>query len=127
MAADHRTPSAAQTHRTIMVAGSRSVRDANTVNHVLDHTFRPGDRLIHGAAAGADSLAGAWAAVYGVPTLEFRPEYGLHGKAAPHVRNDAMLDRADLVVVFWDSKSKGTESVIDKARKRGIPLVVTNL
>jgi len=51
----------------------------------------------------------------------FLPEYDRYGKAAPIVRNKAIVDYSDKVIVFWDGSSKGTLSVIKYAEKIGKP------
>lgn len=80
--------------------------------------------IIHGGGRGADEQAGKLATEFGIPAQSFPPDYDSFGKAAPHVRNDEMLKHADRVLAFWDGKSRGTKSVIDKAEKRGIPVEV---
>ena len=82
--------------------------------------LRP-DLIIHGGAKGADSVAHEIAHELGIRTRVSVPDYALHGPAAPHVRNDRMLSECDFVLAFWDGKSPGTKSVIDKARRRKIP------
>jgi hypothetical protein len=107
----------------VLVCGSRSWTDEAAICHRL--TSLPSDTyLIHGGADGADSIAATAAALLGVPQLVCIPDYETHGKRAPHVRNDAMLDEADLVIAFWDGESRGTKSVIGKARQLGIPIEV---
>jgi hypothetical protein len=49
-------------------------------------------------------------------------------KAAGPIRNRRMLDRRpDLVLAFWDGKSRGTKDTMDEARRRGIPVVDAGL
>jgi hypothetical protein len=116
----------------ILVTGSRSwpLDEWPKIYDVLDRIFLALNRredfwLCHGAAEGADTTAGDWAVTRGVEAImEFPPDYATHGKRAPHVRNDLMLDLCDYVVAFWDGKSRGTKSVIDKAIERGLPFEV---
>jgi hypothetical protein len=110
-----------------MVTGSRSwpadewPKVFDVLDALLDERGAP-LVILHGAAEGPDSWADEWATdVWGDVTAEaFPPDYDSYGKRAPHVRNDEMLRLADYVVAFWDGKSRGTKSVIDKAAKRGI-------
>ena len=80
--------------------------------------------IFHGGAAGADRHVSAACVELGLDCYAFPARYDEHGKAAPHVRNDQMLAQADRVIAFWDGKSRGTKSVIDKARKRGLEVEV---
>ncbi len=115
----------------VMVTGSRDwpAGEWAKIYDVLDGLLDRCDEefiLLHGAAAGPDSWADEWAAdAWGnISVKRFPPDYEAHGKRATHVRNDEMLKEADLVVAFWDGKSRGTKSVIDKAVKRGIAFEV---
>lgn len=119
---------------TIMVTGSRDwpVDEWAAIYDVLDRLANRAAEhndtlyIVHGAAAGPDSLADEWASDtwHEVEVEDFPPDYETHGKRAPHVRNDVMLslvqDDQGTVIAFWDGKSRGTKSVIDKAIKRGL-------
>ncbi len=83
---------------------------------------RRGDTIISGGARGVDSLAAAYARANGLALVEHFPDYRHYGKAAPHVRNKMIVADADRVVAFWDSKSRGTKSTVEYARKHGKPV-----
>ena len=53
----------------------------------------------------------------------FLPEWKKYGRAAGPVRNKEMVNSADLVIAFWDGKSKGTKSLIKYAEKIGKELI----
>lgn len=107
-------------NKAVAVAGSRSIRSCTALTRRLAE-LQPA-QLISGGAAGADTLAATWARAHGVPLLELRPDYALHGPtAAPHVRNAEIVRRADLVLVVWDGRSKGTLSALRAARRLGKP------
>lgn len=116
--------------RTIMVCGSRGWTDETTIRVVLaaerhENVWSWPTVLIHGAADGADMLAAKIALSMGYDVRAFPPNYKANGSAAPHVRNDEMLQQAPArVYAFWDGKSRGTQSVIDKAAKLGIRCTV---
>ena len=78
-----------------------------------------GDVIVTGGARGADTLAAAEARRRGFAVVEFRPDYARYGRAAPHVRNGEIVANCDRLVAFWDGKSRGTKSTIDKARRDG--------
>lgn len=73
-----------------LVCGGRDYANAERVNAVLDE-LAP-DLVIHGAARGADSLAGAWARSRGIPAIDFPANWHIHGKRAGMVRNQSMAD-----------------------------------
>jgi len=112
----------------VMVTGSRGWTDHETIFDTLTRLFdRAAERaeefvLMHGGAEGADTIAHEWGAEM-FPDVEirvFRPRKDRPSPQRFHERNDAMLYDADYVLAFWDGKSRGTKSVIDKAIKRGL-------
>ena len=107
----------------VLVCGSRTWKDTAPVWARL-RDLNPDDMILEGGADGADLIAAVAASKLGLDRRTFRPDYGLYGAKAPHIRNDTMLDLADRVIAFWDGKSRGTRSVIRKAKTRGIPVEV---
>ncbi|MFD1469890.1 SLOG family protein [Hymenobacter caeli] len=75
--------------------------------------------LVSGGAAGADTMGAEWARANGVPLRVLRPDYCAHGPAAPHVRNAEIVAAADVVLVVWDGKSRGTLSAARAAARLG--------
>lgn len=80
---------------------------------------------IHGAARGADSLAGREAKLRGIPVVEYPANWKQHGRAAGPIRNRLMLSdgRPDLVLAFHSDidRSKGTKDMLIQARRAGVP------
>ncbi|MDJ0367334.1 SLOG family protein [Hymenobacter sp. H14-R3] len=75
--------------------------------------------VVSGGAAGPDTLGAEWARANGVSLRVLRPDYRTHGPAAPHVRNAAIVAFADVVLVVWDGKSRGTLSTARAAARLG--------
>lgn len=75
--------------------------------------------IISGGALGIDTCAAEYARARGLRLVEIRPNYAQYGKGAPLRRNTEIVDRADLVLAFWDGHSSGTGDSIRKARARG--------
>ena len=103
----------------VLVCGGREYRDRGTVFAALDalDAKYPVTVVIHGAATGADTLAGLWAKARKKEVLDF-PMDKDHGD--PHYegrrRNGRMLfeGRPDCVVAF--SGGNGTAHMIGLAR-----------
>ena len=75
---------------------------------------------VHGGAAGFDSQVSALAARLGIPQEVVRPD-ARQGKAAPFIRNRAVVDGADILVALYDGrKSGGTAYTVDYARRRRV-------
>jgi len=110
---------------TVLVCGSRGWDSYSSIRDYLAAFVDRGCvSIIHGAANGADAFAGTACVELGLTCYAFPPDYEAFGKDAPHVRNDEMLKHADRVAAFWDGESRGTKSVIEKARKLGLEVEV---
>jgi hypothetical protein len=77
--------------------------------------------IISGGAKGADSLARQYAEMLNIPIVEHLPEYAKHGRRAPLVRNELIIQGSDQVIAFWDGKSTGTMHSIGLAKKHNKP------
>lgn len=84
--------------------------------------------VIHGAAAGADSMAGLAADRHGVACEDYPADWETFGKAAGPIRNQRMLDEAkpEVVVAFTNDlpSSRGTADMVGRAKAAGIPVYV---
>lgn len=80
--------------------------------------------IVSGGARGVDTSAREYANTNGIPLKEFLPDYSKHGKGAPLIRNIDIINYADVVLAFWDGKSRGTKFVIDNCKKMGKPVKV---
>lgn len=115
---------AANRRECMLICGSRDWSQTVLLKERIASLDKQRTTIIHGGARGADEQTGKLAAQLGIPAQSYPPDYESFGTSAPHVRNDEMLKHADRVLAFWDGKSRGTKSVIDKARKLGIPTEV---
>jgi hypothetical protein len=109
----------------VLVCGGRDYNNAKSVFEGLDmlHSYRTISAIIHGAARGADRLAGEWARTRNILTTEFPADWDHHGRSAGPIRNQRMLDEGlpDLVAAF--PGGAGTEDMITRARAAGIKVI----
>lgn len=109
----------------VLVTGGRDYQDREQLFATLDkiHAKKPITVVIHGDAAGADSLAREWATANGVAELPFAADWNKHYGRAGNVRNAIMLrfGRPDLVVAF--PGRNGTADMKFKAREAGVKVV----
>lgn len=81
--------------------------------------------ILTGGAKGADSMAHEIAGELGFMRKVMPADWAQYGKRAGYLRNIAMLDEGpELVIAFWDGKSKGTLHTINEAEKRGIKVEI---
>ena len=109
----------------VAVVGSRSLRVDDLGKFLPEGVTE----IVSGGAKGVDASAREYAQANGITLTEFLPDYRRYGRGAPLRRNIAIIEYADLVLAFWDGKSRGTKYVIDQCRERGVPVTVqvTNL
>lgn len=104
----------------VAVIGSRELQ----VNHLEDYLPDHVTEIVSGGARGIDTCAKSYALRHGLKLTEFLPEYAKYGRGAPLRRNITIIKHADLVLAFWDGKSRGTKFVIDNCKQRNIPVAV---
>lgn len=80
--------------------------------------------IVSGGARGADKLGEVIAKDEGLPVKLFEADWDAHGKSAGYIRNSEMADYGDILLAFWDGKSKGTKHMIDLATKKGLKIKV---
>lgn len=118
----------------LIVAGCRDFEDADLVYRELDRSrakLRSGggdlDCVVSGCASGVDTIALCWAEHHGVPVVRYPADWATHGRRAGPLRNAVMARNADGLLAIWDGRSRGTRSMIDEARKAGLPVRVVEI
>jgi len=82
------------------------------------------NEIISGGARGADKVGKQYALNCGLIYIEFPAEWNKHGKSAGFIRNQQIVNACDVVLAFWDGKSKGTENTIALAKKAKKPTFI---
>ena len=112
----------------ILITGGRDFADAKLLNAALDrlHSEAPITCVIHGAAKGADTLAGQWANANPIEEIACPADWKQHGRAAGPIRNKFMLEehQPDLVVAF--SGGRGTANMVGLAEKSGTKVLIAD-
>jgi hypothetical protein len=110
---------------TILCCGSRTWYNIKLIQETL--IKYPNDSLvIHGNAAGADQLSGAVAKQLGMKVKVYPANWKEYGRVAGFLRSIQMLDKEEpnLVIAFWDGRSKGTAHTIKEADNRVIDTLI---
>lgn len=110
-----------------IVAGSRygEITVSHLVPPVLDklHKKHQFTCILSGNCRNSPDMDGAkWAETQGIP-VDFYPADWSLGRGAGIMRNAEMADNADVLVAFWDGKSRGTLHMIETARKKPLAWV----
>ena len=101
------------------IVGSRSFTNYKKFEQVLDKYFenKNVNMIVSGGARGVDSMAARYAKEHKISLTEYLPEWDRYGKRAGFLRNTTIVENSDLVIAFWDGRSRGTLDDIKKARK----------
>lgn len=112
----------------VIVAGSRDFSDYQFMVKKLDFLLSRKSHekicIISGGARGADSLGERYARENNLKLKVFPADWNTFGRKAGYIRNEQMADNADALVAFWDGQSKGTQHMINIAKRRGLSVRV---
>ena len=111
--------------KKVIIAGGRDFQDEDLFTWAFLEHCKPGDHIVHGMCpTGADRMAELFGNKYGYSIHRFEADWNTHGKAAGPIRNKQMAQYADVLVAFWDGKSRGTKSMIEQALEHGLEVHV---
>ena len=110
----------------VIVAGSRTFIDYGLVRDILNGLREHNNMgtIISGHARGADMLGEKYAIDYKLLLEVYPAEWDKHGNKAGFIRNEQMAKEGDLLVAFWDGKSKGTQHTIRIAKQLHKPCLI---
>lgn len=108
----------------VLACGSRGWTDENIVRNALAH-YGAGDVLIHGCAAGADTVAGVVGRELGMTIEEYPADWKKLGRRAGPIRNERMLreGKPDVGLAF-DLGTPGTADMVRRMLKAGVSVTV---
>lgn len=102
----------------VIIAGSRGF-DGNPKEYYprIDKIIRRHEEveIVSGTARGADKWGETYALSKGHKIKKFPAEWDLYGKSAGYLRNKAMAEYADALILFWDGESRGSKHMLDIA------------
>ena len=100
----------------VAVIGSRNL----TVDNIEEYLPCGTTEIVSGGARGIDACAREFAMSKGLKFTEYLPDYKKYGSyAAPLKRNLQIIEYSDIIIAFWDGRSKGTKFVIENCKKTG--------
>jgi hypothetical protein len=112
----------------VIIAGSRDFDDYNGLCKYCDHVLQNQKEIeiVSGTAKGADQLGEKYATERGYAIKKFPADWDKHGRSAGYIRNEEMAKYADALIAFWNGNSKGTEHMINLAKKYNLKIKVRN-
>lgn len=115
--------------KRVIIAGCRDYTNYDEARGFIEYcieTFQVKGTLVllSGRCRGADQLGERFAKENGWTIEQYPAEWKKYGRAAGPIRNKKMIDECDVVICFWNGKSKGTGSLIQYAKEAGKLLAV---
>lgn len=110
----------------VIIAGSRDFTNINIMQRSCDDILADINvtEIVSGTARGADTTGEIYANLRNIPVKSFPADWNTHGKSAGYIRNAEMADYADMLIAFWDGKSRGTKHMIDLAKSNGLKVEI---
>ncbi len=102
----------------IAVVGSRDYFPLSDVDDYIN-SLPLDTTIVSGNAKGVDQRAEQAARKRGMEVISLPADWANLGPGAGIIRNRKIVDLADVVVAFWDLKSRGTADTIQVADKHG--------
>lgn len=110
--------------KRVVIAGCRDYNNYDEAKQYIDFCLvdikKENDIIIvSGCASGADAIGERYAEENGLKVEKYPADWTKYGRSAGPKRNEQMAQISDLVICFWDEKSRGTKSMIEYAKKYG--------
>lgn len=116
----------------IVVAGCRDYDNYKEAKEFIDACLvqlkkKNTPIFLSGGCKGADRLGERYAMENGFEIQYYPALWEKYGRAAGPIRNEQMAQACDLVICFWDGKSRGTASMIRLAEQYGKPVHIKKI
>ncbi|MCW8982838.1 MAG: DUF2493 domain-containing protein [Gammaproteobacteria bacterium] len=106
----------------VIIAGSRQIEDARALQETIDAAGWEIDEVVSGACRGVDVMGEEWAHSQGIAVKQFHADWVAHGREAGALRNRAMAEYADGLILLWDGQSQGATCMLREANRAGIKI-----
>ena len=80
--------------------------------------------IISGNARGADKLGERYAKEHNYKCYIMPADWNKYGMRAGYLRNADMANQGHALIAFWDGKSKGTNNMIQEAKKANLNIKI---
>ena len=115
----------------IIIAGGRDFNNYELLKErclaIIDSfIFKDDIKIVCGKARGADTIGENFAKEFNYQILEYPADWHKYGRSAGYIRNEEMAKVSQVLIAFWDGKSKGTKHMINLAKKYNLEIHIIN-
>lgn len=113
----------------LIIAGGRDIDEMEAYVLLVHHLRGPArvlstyTEIVSGGAKGVDAAGESFAEFYQVPVKRFPADWNQYGAAAGPIRNREMSLYADVLLLIWDGKSRGSANMKRQMQRLGKPVV----
>ena len=107
-----------------IIAGPRWICDFQLIKIAIHESNFDITEVVTGDAKGVDWLGAYWGYLNNLPVKHFPAKWEFYGTAAGPIRNKLMADYADALIAVWDEISRGTNNMINTARKLELQIYI---
>ena len=111
----------------VIIAGGRDFSNYKILKQTCDNILQNLTKIeiVSGAHyKGADKLGEQYAKERNYQLAKFPANWNTYGRAAGPKRNKQMANYADVLIAFWDGKSKGTSNMINEAKRANLSVTI---
>lgn len=111
--------------KKVIIAGGRDYNDYHKISDTCDKILTYDQiQIVSGKCSGVDYLGEKYAIENGYSIKEFPANWNKYKKAAGPIRNKEMAEYADILIAFYNGKSKGTKNMITLAKKNNLEIYI---
>lgn len=112
----------------VCICGSRTITDYKYIEDMMillqnNEGIKPAE-IVSGTARGPDKLGETYAVKHNIKIKRFPADWKTFGLSAGYRRNVEMAEYSDIIVAFYDGKSKGTMHMINISKEKNKTVVV---
>ena len=102
----------------VIIAGGRDFNNYELLKEFCDNILNDNDHeIVSGNAKGADKLGERYSTERNLKLTLFPADWNKYNKAAGMIRNIEMAEYGDMLIAFWDQKSRGTKNMMEGLRE----------
>lgn len=118
--------------KRVVIAGCRDYNNYDEAKLYIDFCLSDIKKeyniiIVSGCASGADAIGERYAQENGLKIERYPADWRKYGRSAGPRRNEQMARISDIIICFWDEKSKGTKSMVNYAKKHNKPLKIKKI